>query len=266
MARVSMATIGEFRAVNWQAHKMGPSSGKDAFVEFEKSEQEREVVSEALCYLQNMNVLQATAYDEDLFFKFCSSVHENFLIPWTGISPRMRRAIYGINACFRPEQLVCAGVFCGYTFICNAGAGIGPGACYEVGSSIGIEILPIEAERARSNVERFAPGFGNSIVCEDASNWLNDGDYSIDLLYIDAKSIDFDPMTARERPEDRSSVYLSIVQAAIRRLRPGSLVLAHNSVNAAQEISDYLEFVRGPEFKTSINLIIDDAGLEVSVR
>lgn len=124
----------------------------------------------------------------------------------------------------------------------------------------------MEAIRARANVARFAPGYEDSIICSDAASWLEASEqWPIDLLYIDAKSIDFDPKIAEARAEDRHSEYYKIVKSAMTRLRPGSLVLAHNSVNAAQEVSDYLDFVRSSVFRGSINLIIDDAGLEVSM-
>jgi hypothetical protein len=47
----------------------------------------------------------------------------------------------------------------------------------------------------------------------------------------------------------------------------GSLVLAHNSVNAAEKLSGYLEFVRDPaHFRAGVNCVIDPEGLEVSVK
>ena len=58
-----------------------------------------------------------------------------------------------------------------------------------------------------------------------------------------------------------------MVQAALHALRPGSLVLAHNSVNSARDLADYLAYMRdsGP-FRESVNLVVDDQGLEVSIR
>lgn len=48
---------------------------------------------------------------------------------------------------------------------------------------------------------------------------------------------------------------------------PGSIVLAHNSVNAGERLAAYLEFVRDPAyFQASVNVIFDVEGLEVSVR
>ena len=47
----------------------------------------------------------------------------------------------------------------------------------------------------------------------------------------------------------------------------GSVVLAHNSVNAAEQLKFYLSFVRDPAyFSASVNVILDIEGLEVSVK
>ena len=58
-----------------------------------------------------------------------------------------------------------------------------------------------------------------------------------------------------------------MVQAAEHTLRPGSLVLAHSSVNDARGLADYLPYVRNPaHFRESANMIVDDQGLKVSLR
>ena len=77
------------------------------------------------------------------------------------------------------------------------------------------------------------------------------------MLYLDA-----------DGPRGKGkSIYLDLVQAAEHALRPGSLVLAHNSVNAAHTMADYLAYVRDPaRFRESANMIVDDQGLEVSIR
>ena len=62
-------------------------------------------------------------------------------------------------------------------------------------------------------------------------------------------------------------VYLDILFAAWDKLRPRSVVLAHNSVNLAHQLKHYLEFVRNPEnFRVSVNIVLDGEGLEVSMR
>lgn len=261
-----MALIREHQAENWKTHIMGPSSGNDAFIVFEDDASEQKAVDGALEALVSAGILASASYDVNAYLRFQNGVKPHFEIPWTGISPRMRRTIYAINALYKPKNLVCAGIFCGYTFICNAGASIGPGACYEPDELVGLELLPEEAARAKRNVERFSPGHGDAIICSDAVTWIEESCVSeIDLLYIDAKAIEFDPKTAPSRSDERKSEYLKIVEAAIPKLRKGSLVLAHNSVNAVGEVGDYLSFVRGELFSVSVNLIIDDSGLEVSV-
>lgn len=261
-----MLENNEYRAPNWELHIMGPSSGKKAFEQFEDEHQEILAIDGALQALVTVGMLPHSQYDKQAFTRFCKNVEANFDIPWTGISPRMRRMIYAINAIRRPRSVVCAGVFCGYTFICNAGASIGDGACYQSDHLIGIEILEKEAERAADNVERFAPGQGKDIVCADASEWLEKScSFKIELLYIDAKAIEFDPKNQPVISEPQQSEYFKIIQKAMQNLDSNALVLAHNSVNASTAIGDYLEYVRSDKFQSSINLIIDDAGLEVSL-
>ena len=67
------------------------------------------------------------------------------------------------------------------------------------------------------------------------------------------------------RGDSGKSIYLDLLMAGLHALRPGSLVLAHNSVNSAHTMGDYLAYVRNPAyFRQSVNMIVDDQGLEVS--
>ncbi|MBI3948325.1 MAG: hypothetical protein HY321_20585 [Armatimonadetes bacterium] len=48
---------------------------------------------------------------------------------------------------------------------------------------------------------------------------------------------------------------------------PGSVALAHNSVNLAERLKHYLEWVRDPaNMRASVNVILDTEGLEVSAK
>lgn len=95
------------------------------------------------------------------------------------------------------------------------------------------------------------------ILAEDGLPWLRAFAGAIDLLYLDA-----DGPCGKGK-----SIYLELVQAAAYALRPGSLVLAHNSVNAAAQLADYLAWMRDPRhFRESVNMVVDDQGLEVSLR
>jgi hypothetical protein len=43
--------------------------------------------------------------------------------------------------------------------------------------------------------------------------------------------------------------------------------LAHNSVNCAEKLSEYLAYVRDPAHcRASVNVVVDGEGLEVSAR
>jgi len=225
--------------------------------ELEPLQDEIAVVGAALKALVEAGVLPHDDYDASKFLALRAAVRERFDIPWTGITPRMQRLLYAISVISRPATMVGVGVFCGNTFISNAGAAIGPGASYKAERLVGIEIKPDEAARARANVARVDPGGKAEIVAADGVEWLAGFDGPIDLLYLDA-----DGAGGRGK-----AVYLDIVEASLGALRPGTLVLAHNSVNSADRLVEYLKYVRDDaNFRESVNVVIDDQGLEVSIR
>ena len=190
------------------------------------------------------------------FFALRKAMCQSFDIPWTAISPRLQRLIYAVNAIARPAVTVAVGIFCGNTFIFNGGAACGPGACYEAHRLVGIEIRPEEAQRAARNVAAIDPEGRAEIIATDGIPFLRDFDQTIDLLYLDADGTG----------GQGKSVYLDLIEAARDKLRPGSLILAHNSVNAAEQLTDYLTLVRNQHHcRTSVNVVLDDQGLEVSL-
>jgi predicted O-methyltransferase YrrM len=235
-------------------------------LQLEPLEREIEVVDAALAALVEAGVLPHTEYDGARFLAHRAAVSKEFEIPWTAITHRMQRLLYAINAIRRPRVAVAVGIFCGNTFISNAGAAVGPGACYEAERLVGIEIVPEEAARARRNVAKIDPEGRAEIVAADGIPWLRDfgraddggtGTKEIDLLYLDA-----DGSGGRGK-----AIYLDLLEAGLHALRPGSLVLAHNSVNSADDLADYFAFVRdAANIRESVSVVIDDQGLEVSVR
>ena len=228
------------------------------FEPLEPLDREVEVVDEALSALVEAGILPHDSYEADKLLALRAAVRETFDIPWTAISPRMQRLLYAINAIARPRVMVAVGVFCGNTFISNAGAAVGPGACYDAQRLVGLEIRPEEADRARRNVATIDPERRAEIIAADGIPWLGEFDGTIDLLYLDADG---------GKTHKGKSIYLDLVRAAEHALRPGSLVLAHNSVNSARDLADYLEHVRdGSHFRESVNVIVDNQGLEVSAR
>ena len=94
-------------------------------------------------------------------------------------------------------------------------------------------------------------------IALDAVEFVRGSADPIDLLYLDADGA----------PGQGKAVYLDILRAGYDRLPAGSVVLAHNSVNAAERLAEYLQFVRDDaHFHASVNVILDGEGLEVSVR
>ena len=225
--------------------------------ELEPVEREIAVVDGALAALHEAGIVPYTCYDHAKMLAHRRAVAELFEIPWTAITPRMQRLLYAINAIAQPQNMIAAGVFCGNTFISNAGAAVGPGACYAARNLIGVEIVPEEAERAERNVRHIDPTGVARVVAADAVDVVAQFPAPIHLLYLDA---DGDARRGK-------GVYLDILQAGYDRMPPGSIVLAHNSVNCADRLKHYLGFVRDPaHMRASVNVILDAEGLEVSVR
>jgi len=223
----------------------------------EPLEDEIAVVAGALDALREVGVLPHTDYDPAKMLAHRQAVAERFEIPWTAITPRMQRLLYAINAIVQPANMVAAGVFCGNTFISNAGAAVGLGACYAARDLVGVEIDLERAALAERNVRRIDPTGVARIVADDAVNVVQRYNDPIHLMYLDADGTG----------DQGKGVYLDILQAGYDRMPAGSVVLAHNSVNSAERLASYLAFVRDPaHFKASVNVVFDIEGLEVSVK
>jgi len=242
------------RSRDWDSYIM---DYEDPHRPLEPLEKEIKVVDQALAVLRDARVLPHTEYDHEKMRAHRDAVQDLFEIPWTAISPRMQRLLYALNAIAQPQNMIAAGVFCGNTFISNAGAAVGPGACYQAKQLIGVEINPVEAERAERNVRRIDLTGVARIVAADAVDVVAQFAEPIHLLYLDADG---------DRGRGKG-IYLEILEAGYDRMPLGAVVLAHNSVTCADELKDYLGFVRDrAHFHASVNVILDPEGLEVSVR
>jgi predicted O-methyltransferase YrrM len=242
-----------YRVPDLESYRM---NYREPHLVLEPAEREISVVADALRVLVEAGILPHARYDEEKMLAFREAVRDAFEIPWTAITPRMQRLLYAINAVAQPKVMVAVGVFCGNTFISNAGAGVGPGACYEAERLVGLEIRPEEAERARRNVAAIDPGGRAEVLAADGLEWLRAFEGRIDLLYLDADG-------GRGKGK---SIYLDMLEAAGEALGEGSLVLAHNAGNAADQMTDYLARARDPKrFRASRLMLVDGEGLEVSL-
>jgi len=244
----------EHKAADWTSYKMKMDRPHEVL---EPLDREIATVGGGLAALRAAGVLASTEYDLDRFLVFRKAVAELFEIPWTAITPRMQRLIWAVNAIRRPPVMIAAGVFCGNTFISNAGSAVGPGAVYAARALVGLEIKPKEAERAERNVRKIDPTGVARVLAEDAVEFCARWKDSIDLLYLDA-----DGDKGRGK-----GIYLEITEKSWDKMAPGSLLLAHNSINAADAMKDYLSFVRdGKNCRASVNMYLDGEGLEVSIK
>lgn len=246
--------MSEFRTPDYDTYKM---DYRNPHQEIEPAAEEIRVVDDALAALRQAGILPHADYDHERFLTHRRAVAEQFEIPWTAITPRMQRFLYALNAIMRPPVMIAAGVFCGNTFISNAGAAVGPGAVYTANKLIGVEIVQAEAERAERNVRRIDPTGVATVLAADAVDVAARFEEPIDLLYLDANG---------DRGRGKG-IYLEILEAGLDRMPAGSLALAHNSVNCADKLQDYFAFVRNPaRMAASVNVILDPEGLEVSAR
>ncbi len=244
----------EYRTDDWNEYRMEYA---EPYRALEPLDREVAIVGEALAAIHATGVVRRTVYEGDKMLSHRRAVRKLFDVPWTAITPRMERLIYALNAIVCPANMVAAGVFCGFTFACNAGAAVGPGACYEATELVGVEIRKEEADRAERNVRRLDPTGTARVVADDAVRFAASFPGPIGLLYLDADGTG----------QKGKGIYLDILEAAYDRLPKGALVLAHNSVNSAEELADYLEFVRNPaNMRASVNVVFDPEGLEVSAK
>ncbi|MBN1344404.1 MAG: hypothetical protein JXQ73_17075 [Phycisphaerae bacterium] len=243
-----------YRTDDWDRLRMNYG---DPHRQLEPPECEIAVVDGALAVLQEACILPHARYDHEKMLAHRQAVQELFEIPWTAITPRMQRLLYAVNAIIQPPNMIAAGVFCGNTFISNAGAAVGPGACYTAHDLVGVEIDPERAALAERNVRQIDPTGVARVVADDAVTFVDGYEEAIHLLYLDADG----------SPDKGKGVYLDILEAAYDRMPSGSVVLAHNSVNSADRLDVYLEFVRDSNyFRDSVNVVFDIEGLEVSVK
>ena len=277
-----------YQSDDWNTYKM---DYHNPHRELEPMEKEIATVGAALKVLQEEGILPHTHYDPAKLIAHRRAVRDLFEIPWTAITPRMERFLYAVNAIAQPPYMIAAGIFCGFTFISNAGAAVGPGACYAARDLAGVEINTTEAARAERNVRLIDPTGVAHILAADAVEVVAKYSHQmflpigrqgrqalmpaslfanipgilanksakthINLLYLDANG---------DRGRGKG-IYLEILQAGYDRMPSGGIVLAHNSVNSAEKLKPYSAFVRDPShFRSSVNVIFDKEGLEVSVK
>lgn len=220
--------------------------------------QQDEIVNGLLARLMSAGVLPQAHFPAEAFHELRERVHAAFEVPETSITPLMSRTLFALAASLRPSRVVGIGTYAGNALVWLAGPGLSDPPVYEAPQVLGCDIDTAATVLARGNFSRLDPAAPVELVCADGHDVLAAGDDPIDLLYLDA-----------DDPVDRKGIYLSLLEAALPRLRPGSVVLAHDVLLPlfAEHVSAYLDRVRdGETFRASLALAVDECGLELSIR
>ena len=145
----------------------------------------------------------------------------------------------------QPQRVLEIGTLVGYSAILMA-------RNLKEGKITCLEISPQNAQEAQSNINE--AGFLDKvkIVVGDALRRIPGLQEKFDFIFIDA-----------EKKE-----YLAYLQALEKNgnLKKGSVILADNAKIFANEMKDYLHYVRtSPQYKSSYHDFVDD-GMELSIR
>ena len=201
-------------------------------------------------------VLKRGPVDWERFAALSAKVHAHFVIPSTTFTPMMRRLLYCIAESIGAREIVGAGTYVGYTFawlLRDADHASIAGAPFR---AQGIDVNAEANAIARRNLAALRHGDQVVITDGDAIEVVAMSDDPIDLLYIDIDS-----------PDAGKSGYTEILKAALPRLRPRALVLAHDACVARfrADFERFESFIRSEGRLTGPWVLpVDACGLAVA--
>ncbi len=167
---------------------------------------------------------------------------QNEFLPIVG--PRKGKILQEAVWNVKPKHVLEVGTLIGYSAILM-GKGLGSDA--EITT---IEIHAVEAESARENVRRANISPTVNVIVGDAVKVIPTLNDCYDAMFIDAA-------------KDEYYEYLKLVEP---KLHKGTVVVADNAGVFADEMRDYLEYVRNSgKYKSRFYRVGDD-GVEVSVK
>jgi predicted O-methyltransferase YrrM len=142
---------------------------------------------------------------------------EGFEVPWTTVTPLMRRFFYALSAAAQPKRIVGAGTYAGFAFAWFV-MGQAQGQCSSpLVEAVGLDIDAEATTLARRNAKALGLGARVRFEQAEAATWLRGFDSPISLLYIDI-----------DAPGSRKGGYIQVLEAARLKLIPGGLVVAHD--------------------------------------
>jgi predicted O-methyltransferase YrrM len=217
-----------------------------------------ELVDSIVVALQEGAVLppQRAPTPWDSFIRLSDLVHANYRVPFTTITPVMRRLLFALGFAARPATIVGVGTFVGYAFtwLLRDRADKASGPHFNFG--LGLDIDGEATALATRNCQYLGHREHLRYHTEDGVTAVAALCRPIDLLFLDLD----DPVTGK-------AGYVEVLRAALPRLRPAATVLAHDPcVERFQEdFAHYHEFVESTDAFSDVCVIpLDACGLALA--
>lgn len=160
------------------------------------------------------------------------------------IGPKRGKILVDIIRELRPKRILEVGTLIGYSAVLM-GKELGDDAHLTT-----IEIHADEARMARENIEKAQISPKVDVIVGDAKKVLPKLSGKFDAVFIDAEKTEY-------------IEYLRLIE---KRLHKGSVVVADNAGIFANEMRDYLDYVRRSGKYSSKYVACDEDGVEVSVK
>lgn len=163
-------------------------------------------------------VPRAPAAPWDAFVRLSDRVHAAYRIPSTTFTPAMRRFLFALGWAVGPRTIVGVGTFVGYTFTWLLRDRTDPEAGPFFDLAIGVDVDGDSTRLAVENCTVLHHGDHLRFVAADGVTAVAGMSMAIDLLFLDLD----DPVTGK-------AGYVDVLGAALSRLNPGALVVAHDA-------------------------------------
>lgn len=185
------------------------------------------------------------------FIDYSDKIHTRFEIPFTTITPVMRRMLYAIGICCRPMHVIGLGTFTGYSITWLLASGFTK-ALTCVDPDYDAQLI------AKKNFHQSDQEFAYHYLVSDeeaAFSSLVDGKNEYDLIYLD---ID-------DRVKGKSG-YADALKRYTNLLRPGGWVIAHDTT-AQKFKADLVDFHQELNnkicFCAALTLPLDTCGISI---
>ncbi len=172
-----------------------------------------------------------------------ADAYQELYIP---VSPEGGRLLYALVRAARPATVVEFGTSFGISTIHLAAAVRDNGA----GRVISTELNAAKAAQARANLAEAGLSNWVTILLGDARQTLATIDAPVGFVLLDGWK----------------NLYLPVLQLLEPRLTPGALILADDTVSMAEEMPDYLAYIRDPAHGYLSIPFPESDGLEITCR